>query len=193
MTQTSTFIFTGKIETIDNSKNGRPFKFSARDNTNQVMYFGSFDATHAQIIQQNGVGSGDWNITYVVKPWTGSDGIERYNNNVQSISGQATPSAPVPNNPINPPQPPPQPQTQAPQPTHLYSLTTSWADNMDDRGRSIIRQVAFKDVPNKDDKSLEEINNLTNAYEAILLMAFEPSEDYELTADDFIQQADDWN
>ena len=177
MTQESTFIFTGKIESIDNSKNGRPFKFSARDNTNQVMYFGSFDATHAQIIQQNGVGSGDWNITYIVKPWVGSGGVERYNNNVKSISGQATPSVPVSNNPINPPQP----QTQATQPM-------SWADSMDDRGRSIIRQVAFKDVANKDDKSLEEINNLTNAYEAILLMTFEPSQD-----DDFIQQADGWN
>ena len=54
------------------------------------------------------------------------------------------------------------------------TIAGSWADSIDDKTSSIIRQVAFKDVPNKDDKTPEQIWNLTNIYEDILLGRFIP-------------------
>ena len=48
--------------------------------------------------------------------------------------------------------------------------------------------MAFKDVQNKDDKSLEEIARLTDAYEAILLCSFELDAVYPHLDDEFIQK-----
>ena len=115
------FVFTGWISQIDNQKNYHPFKFSARDQTNQTLWFGLFDVKTGQMIEQGGIGSGPWTITYVVKPWIGDDGKERFTNNVNTIAGgtvappvqQAPPQAPMPV-PQAPPQAPLPPQTPAP-------------------------------------------------------------------------------
>ena len=61
-----------------------------------------------------------------------------------------------------------------------------WADNMDDRGRSIVRQVAFKEVPNKDEKTPEQIWYLTNLYESIMTGSYIPDQD---DTDNFIETA----
>ena len=189
------FVFTGWISQIDNQKNYHPFKFSARDQTNQTLWFGLFDVKTGQMIEQGGIGSGPWTITYVVKPWTGNDGVQRYNNNEKAVSGgtvappvqQAPPQAPMPV-PQAPPQAPMPPQTPAP-PVQKDSSRQlpNWVATLDDRGRSIIRQVAFKEVPDKDNKPLEEIARLTDAYEVILLCSFEP--DSPPSADELIQQS----
>ena len=189
------FVFTGWISQIDNQKNYHPFKFSARDQTNQTLWFGLFDVKIGQMIEQGGIDSGPWTITYVVKPWTGNDGVERYNNNVKAVSGgtvappvqQAPPQAPMPV-PQPPPQAPMPPQTPAPPVQQDSSRQLpNWVATLDDRGRSIIRQVAFKEVPDKDNKPLEEIARLTDAYEVILLCSFEP--DSPPSADELIQQS----
>tara|TARA_Y100001963_G_scaffold19406_1_gene24541 strand:+ start:982 stop:1548 length:567 start_codon:yes stop_codon:yes gene_type:complete len=181
--QPQEFTFIGFVTQIDNTKNYRPFRFGLRDENNQTQWFGTFDKPTSMMIEQGGVNSGAWNVVYVMKPWTGSDGVERYNYNVKSLSGVTGQQAPTPQ-PMAQPQPTPQP---TPQPINLTPSVPTWVTSMDDRGRSIIRQVAFKDVLNKDDKSLEEIARLTDAYEAILLCMFEPESPSDVD-DSFIQQ-----
>ena len=181
------FNFTGWIGEIDNSRNYRPFKFSVKDQTNQVQWFNTFDFKVGQIIEQGGINSGPWNVNYIIKPWVGKDGVERYNYDVRSISGGTAPAsqAPVPQAPV--PQVP-MPQTPLPPVQQDSSQQLpNWVATLDDRGRSIIRQVAFKEVPDKDNKPLEEIARLTDAYEVILLCSFEP--DPPPSDDELIQQS----
>ena len=188
------FVFTGWISQIDNQKNYHPFKFSARDQTNQTLWFGLFDVKIGQMIEQGGIDSGPWTITYVVKPWIGDDGKERFNNNVKTIAGgtvappvqQAPPQAPMPV-----PQAPPQaPVPQTPPPPVQQDSSRqlpNWVVTLSDRDRSIIRQVVFKEVPDKHNLTLEEIARLTDEYEAIVLCSFEP--DSPPNDAEFIQQS----
>ena len=197
------FVFTGWISQIDNSKNYHPFKFSARDQTNQTLWFGLFDVKTGQMIEQGGIGSGPWTITYAVKPWIGDDGKERFNNNVKTIAGgtvappvqqaqpqqpqQAPPQAPVPVPQAPAPQVP-VPQTPPPPVQQDSSRQLpNWVVTLSDRDRSIIRQVVFKEVPDKHNLTLEEIARLTDEYEAIVLCSFEP--DPPPSNAEFIQQS----
>ena len=62
-----------------------------------------------------------------------------------------------------------------------------WANSLDARGRSIIRQVAFIHMENKDSKSLDQINELVGIYEEIILGLYveEPLDDEEYTQQEF--------
>ena len=202
------FVFTGWISQIDNQKNYHPFKFSARDQTNQTLWFGLFDVKIGQMIEQGGIDSGPWTITYIVKPWIGDDGVERYNNNVKTIAGGTVAPPVQQSQPQQPQQPPPQqappqapmpvPQAPAPQvpvpqtpPPPVQQDSSRQLPNcvvtLSDRDRSIIRQVAFKEVPDKHNQTLEEIARLTDEYEAIVLCSFEP--DPPPSNAEFIQQS----
>ena len=92
-----------------------------------------------------------------------------------------------------------QPQYQAQAPAHLSDANAyvqmpdgpawvaefipnnapAWSLNMDDRGRSIIRQVAFKEISDKDGKSGEQLSALTDLYESIILGTYQPTVDVE--------------
>ena len=195
MTQEAIHTFTGKCNQTDTAhgRSGKgPYRFSLQDQNNQSFWFSTFDKTHEAMIEKLGV-NGVWTITYSIKEWTGTDGNVRHTNECKTVSSVgAAPAAPAP-------APAPAPLAPAPTPAPASSpivnaatdlgaqetiyvhqaavedaIMGHWADNMDDRGRSIIRQVAFKDVPNKDDKTPEQIWNLTNIYEDILLGRFIP-------------------
>ena len=62
-----------------------------------------------------------------------------------------------------------------------------WANSLDARGRSIIRQVAFIHMENKDDKSLDQINELVGIYEQIILGLY-VEEPIDPSAEDYTQQ-----
>ena len=191
MTTEQEYSFQGWVTEIDNARNYRPLRVGMKDSNNQTQWFGTFDIKTGQMLEQAGINSGPWSVQYIMKPWTGQDGIERHNYNIKSIAGGQAPQ-------VTPPQTPTPMNNQqvndtmfagsnaAPsKPIEIDNYVPDWVASIDDRGRSIIRQVAFKDVLNKDDKSLEEIARLTDAYEAILLCMFEP----ESSGDDsFIQQ-----
>lgn len=192
MVSSQEYSFIGWVtETQNKNKNYRPFAVGMKDANNQRQWFSTFDAKVGQMLESAGINSGPWNIQYVMKPWVGDDNIERFNYHIITITGsQGAPQVPMvhsaqtnPTPPSSPQAPPAPPQDPVPPPQPSPSVP-NWATNLDDRGRSIIRQVAFKDVQNKDDKSLEEIARLTDAYEAILLCSFEPE-----PVDEFIQQA----
>ena len=174
------YTFVGRVAQIDNNKNYRPFRFSITDNTNQVQWFGTFDKPTASMIEQGGVNSGDWTVVYIMKPWTGTDGVQRYNYNVKSLSGSA-------NQPT--PQPIPQVQASEPVPQPPSSAMHDWASKLDPVGRSIIRQGALKNIENKDGKSPEQLNYLTDLYESIVLGTFVPEEDNPIIQD---ESGDNW-
>ena len=175
----------GNISTIYTTSNngaplvtakGAPFiRIAVSDANNQNHTISIFNAQTQQLIQQRGVGSGPW--TFTGTEVTTQQGYVNFNlksavlqqqapsqaiDIVEGLYDEAQPVAPVPQ--------------QQPVVSHQWDNTIAgrWADNMDDRGRSIIRQVAFKEVPNKDDKTPEQIWNLTNIYEDILLGRFTP-------------------
>ena len=169
----------GAIYTTSNSgvplatKQGAPFiRIAVSDANNQNHTISIFNAQTQQLIQQRGVGSGPW--TFTGTEVTSPTGYVNFNLKSAVLQQQA------------PGQVEAQPVAPAPQQqpvvvgSHQWEDTIAgsgwegWADNLDDRGRSIIRQVAFKDVPNKDDKTPEQIWNLTNIYEDILLGRFIP-------------------
>ena len=148
---------------------GAPFiRIAVTDANNQRHTISVFDAQKQQLLQQRGIGSGPW--VFIGTESVNAKGYTNFNLEdmvlQQHIPGQAEaqPFAPVPQQ---------QPVVVG---SHQWedTIAGSWADNIDDRGRSIIRQVAFKDVPNKDDKTPEQIWNLTNLYEDILLGRFTP-------------------
>lgn len=62
-----------------------------------------------------------------------------------------------------------------------------WANSLDARSRSIIRQVAFIHMENKDDKSLDQINELVGFYEQIILGLY-VEEPYDPSDDEYTQQ-----
>jgi hypothetical protein len=180
--------FTGAVQETDNShgNSGKgPYRFSLKDVNNQTLWFSTFDKPTEAMIEKGGVGNA-WTVEYQEKEWTGTNGQVRVSNDVKTCksAGQIAPA----------PAPTPQPQSipvrdnDPDDPVtwmggHLEAF--GWADSMDDRGRSIIRQVAFKDVANKDDKTPEQIWNLTNLYESIMMGSYQPDAD---AYDEFLEQ-----
>ena len=62
-----------------------------------------------------------------------------------------------------------------------------WANSLDARGRSIIRQVAFIHMENKDNKTFDQINELVCIYEQIILGLY-VEEPIDPSAEDYTQQ-----
>ena len=165
----------GAIYTTSNSgvplatKQGAPFiRIAVSDANNQNHTISIFNAQTQQLIQQRGVGSGPW--TFTGTEVTSPTGYVNFNLKSAVLQQQAPGQVEAP--PIV------RQYDVAPQPVHQAAVENAimghWADNIDDKTSSIIRQVAFKDVPNKDDKPPEQIWNLTNIYEDILLGRFIP-------------------
>lgn len=59
------------------------------------------------------------------------------------------------------------------------ATSNSWVSSLDGTGRSIIRQVAFKEIDNKDGKTPRELLQLTNDYESIILGTYSAESDDE--------------
>ena len=186
MTQQQAWTFTGTVAEID-VRNGGLLRIKMQDANGQSKWFSSFDK-NTNAIAQKIVGSGRAvQVNYTEKPWENERG-SGINNTISSMATvqEATTSSPVNpdpapyQEPVSNPAPVPAP---APAPTpskagrdYVAGIGTvhglpsdGWAVNMDARGRSIIRQVAFIHMENKDDKSLDQINNLVHEYEKIIL------------------------
>jgi len=123
---------------------------------NNAKWMSAFDESHISAIRQVASGNDQVNIRYIESQ--GKDG--RINTNVKGVSfnkeRQVTPKSPPP----------------SPVASKAVLPTDNWASNLTERDRSIIRQVAFKDVANKDDKQPSEIAELTDIYEQIVLGTF---------------------
>jgi len=152
------------------------------------QWFSAFGNVPKIMLSQPGA---TWSCTYTV--WTGTNGNQRYTIKDAQTNGSAVEQAPpVQQAPIQqapaqhmPVDQTPMPQAQPPQ-AQQASNAPEWSLNMDGRGRSIIRQVAFKEISDKDGKSGEQLNELTDLYESIILAAYQPVPDAPLD-DGFIQ------
>jgi len=134
-----------------------------------------------------------WDLAYTI--WTGNNGSESYTIKSATNHGQAAPQAPPPQAqaPVQamPQQAQPQPQQppaqQAPPPQapaqdtcqHGYSHLAKCTP-------CIQREVAFKEIEDKNSKSYDTLNDLTNNYEAILQGTYQPSAQPPVD-DNFIQ------
>lgn len=136
---------------------------------NNTKWMSAFDESHISAIRQVANGNDEVSIRYTESQ--GANG--RTNTNVKGVSfnkeRQVTPKSPPP----------------SPVASKAVLPTDNWASNLTERDRSIIRQVAFKDVANKDDKPPSEISDLTDIYEQIILGTF------SLDLDDPIAGLDD--
>jgi len=147
------------------------------------QWFSAFGNTPKIMLSQPGA---TWACTYTV--WTGTNGNQRYTiKDAQTSGSAAPPQAPVQQAPAQhmPVDQTPMPQAQPPQAQQASSIP-AWSLNMDDRGRSIVRQVAFKEIADKDGKSGEQLNDLTDLYESIILATYQPVPDAP-SDDGFIQ------
>ena len=128
-----------------------------------------------------------WNVGY--SSWTAGNGTVIHTAKEVSMIGNAQ-------------QPPVQQQPVQQQPVaevapqvgeeiivgHAVGLPSDgWANSLDARSRSIIRQVAFIHMENKDDKSLDQINELVGFYEQIILGLY-VEEPYDPSDDEYTQQ-----
>ena len=132
-------------------------------------WMSAFEDSHISAIRQVANGNDEVSIRYTESQ--GNNG--HMNTNVKGVSfnkeRQVTPKSPPP----------------SPVASKAVLPTDNWASNLTERDRSIIRQVAFKDVANKDDKPPSEISDLTDIYEQIILGTF------SLDLDDPIAGLDD--
>ena len=119
-------------------------------------WMSAFEDSHISAIRQVANGNDEVSIRYTESQ--GNNG--HMNTNVKGVSfnkeRQVTPKSPPP----------------SPVASKAVLPTDNWASNLTERDRSIIRQVAFKDVANKDDKQPSEIAELTDIYEQIVLGTF---------------------
>ena len=167
----------GHIASIDNKRQYKPLRVSVTEASGQVRWFSAWEGV-GKSLEAGGQGSGPWTITYTEKPYVSATGNQGVNLNVRQA---------VLNGQVAQPQAQPQYQAQAPAqqmpdgPAWVAEFTPNtgnapaWSLNMDDRGRSIIRQVAFKEIPDKDGKGSEQLNALTDLYESIILGTYQPT------------------
>ena len=124
-----------------------------------------------------------WDLAYTI--WTGNNGSESYTIKSATNHGQAAPQAPPPQAqaPVQamPQQAQPQPQQppvqQAP-PPQAPAQETSCQHGYSHLAKCtpcIQREVAFKEIEDKNSKSYDTLNDLTNNYEAILQGTYQPS------------------
>ena len=132
---------TGHIASIDNRRQYKPLRVSIVEASGQVRWFSAWEGV-GKSLENGGEGSGPWAITYTEKAYVSATGNAGVNLNVRQavLNGQV-------------PQPQAQPQVQAQAPAQQMPVAEftpnvgnapAWSLNMDDRGRAIIRQVAFK-------------------------------------------------
>lgn len=198
--QNPTFTISGYIDQLDNVNkltevgNKHPLRALIRDaTTSATRWYSTFDKTTQSLFIQGGQGSGPWQVLYE----------ERTNNgyvNLTIMSAQmsqpAQPVQPAPNPAAPPPtyEQPPVQQFQSPPPPPVIH----WADVLDDKGKAIIRQVAFKGAidivaPHADiaaskpvSVTAEWVNQLTDMFEDIILCRYQPP--LPPTDDQFVQQ-----
>ena len=198
--QNPTFTISGYIDQLDNVNkltevgNKHPLRALIRDATTAATrWYSTFDKTTQSLFIQAGQGSGPWQVLYE----------ERTNNgyvNLTIMSAQmsqpAQPVQPAPNPAAPPPtyEQPPVQQFQSPPPPPVIH----WADVLDDKGKAIIRQVAFKGAidivaPHADiaaskpvSGTAEWVNQLTDMFEDIILCKYQPP--LPPTDDQFVQQ-----
>ena len=113
-----------------------------------------------------------WNVGY--SSWTAGNGTVIHTaKDVSMISNSTLSSLAHQQQPVQQ-----QPVAEvAPQVVREINGEAHWSDDLINRhnqGLSIIRQVAFKDVENKDNKTPEELARLTDLYESIILDRFVP-------------------
>lgn len=200
--QNPTFTISGYIDQLDNVErlqqpgNKHPLRALIRDATTAATrWYSTFDKTTQSLFIQAGQGSGPWQVLYE----------ERTNNgyvNLTIMSAQmsqpAQPVQPAPNPAAPPPtyQQAPVQQAQSPsQPPVIINGLVHWADVLDDKGKSIIRQVAFKGAidiaaaaTTFQGKVISSafVNELTEAFEDIILCRYQPPP--PPTDDQFVQQ-----
>ena len=202
MEQKNILMFTGTMKSHEQApQGGKWFNVTMVDNNNQEMKFTTYLAQIATLFLQPNAYNATWQINYTTQPWyAAADKVNNqpkqgavpqgYNYRIESasMSAAAPVQPPVVNQGINEvlfdgsPSAPPATEPNKYQAPWL-SPPLDFTDKLDTTGRSIIRQVAFKDVQNKDDKTPDELWNLTNLYEAILLGSYQP----EPNDDSFIQ------
>lgn len=180
--QQPSFQTTGQVSALDNKRNYKPLRLSIAEASGQTRWFSAFEAV-GRSLEAGGQGSGPWTITYIERPYTTAAGATGVNLNIRQavLGGQ-------------PPQPQPQAQAQPQaqvQPSALSPIdyqppvqyppnnALAWSLNMDDRGRAIIRQVAFKaavDVAG-DGWVAQGISDMTDTFERIILGTYERPDD----------------
>ena len=123
---------------------------------NNAKWMSAFEDSVISAIRQVANGNDEVSIRYTESQ--GNNG--HMNTNIKGVSfnreRQVTPKSPPP----------------SPVASKAVLPTDNWASNLTEKDRSIIRQVAFKDVANKDDKQPSEISDLTDIYEQIILGTF---------------------
>jgi len=166
----------GHIATLDNKRQFKPLRVSFVEASGQVRWFSAFEGV-GKSLEAGGEGSGPWTLTYTEKPYVSATGNAGVNLNIRQLNIRQA----VLNGQAAQPQAQPQFQAQAPaqqMPVAEFIPNTgnapAWSLNMDDRGRSIVRQVAFKEIADKDGKSGEQLNALTDLYESIILGTYQP-------------------
>ena len=179
----------GHIATLDNKRQFKPLRVSFVEASGQVRWFSAFEGV-GKSLEAGGEGSGPWTLTYSEKPYVSATGSQGVSLNIRQavLNGQAA-------------QPQAQPQYQAQAPAQQMPVAEfipnagnapAWSLNMDDRGRSIIRQVAFKEIGEKNSQNGDQLNALTDLYESIILGTYQPTVDAEEEAppadEEFIQE-----
>lgn len=170
--QQPSFQTTGHLSALDNKRNYKPLRLSIAEASGQTRWFSAFEAV-GRSLEAGGQGSGPWTITYSERPYTTAAGATGVSLNIRQavLGGQ-----------------PPQPQAQAQPvvtdyqqvpPVQYAPNAPAWSLNMDDRGRAIIRQVAFKaavDVAG-DGWVAQGISDMTDTFERIILGTYERPDD----------------
>ena len=165
MTNQNTLSMVGSIAEIDDTnqdgskrttKAGKEWIRCRVSDGQTSKWMSAFEDSHISAIRQVANGNDEVSIRYTESQ--GNNG--HMNTNVKGVSfnreRQVTPKSPPP----------------SPVASKAVLPTDNWASNLTERDRSIIRQVAFKDVANKDDKQPSEISDLTDIYEQIILGTF---------------------
>jgi len=158
MANQNTLSMVGTVAEIEEktTSKGKPFIRARVTDGNRSIWMSAFDESVISAVKQVANGNDEVSVRY-----TESQGNNGYTNiNIKGVSfnkeRQVTPKSPPP----------------SPVASKAVLPTDNWASNLTERDRSIIRQVAFKDVANKDDKPPSEISDLTDIYEQIILGTF---------------------
>ena len=126
-----------------------------------------------------------WSLGYTI--WTGNNGSESYTIKSATNHGQAAPQAPPPQaqapvqampqqaQPQAMPQQPPVQQAPPPQAPAQETSCQHGYSHLAKCTPCIQREVAFKEIEDKDGKSYDTLNDLTNNYTAILQGTYQPS------------------
>ena len=203
------FKFIGTVTGTDTShgqsKRG-PYQFTLEDDTHQSRQFSSFDKKVEPMVEKVGIG-GKWAVEYIEKSWTGTDGAERISHDVVNI----TSAGPVEIK-VEPQQHSGNKEvatldngdlvlgTNFGEASFKANAVKQAVENADVTcqhgvaqkvyqakcGLCIIRQVGFKEIENKDNKSPEELWYLTNLYEDLLTGRFQLTLD---ATDELVQSA----